>query len=70
MLISELITNLEKIKKFEGDIEVVIVGEYYSEIHKIEFSSISVGYRDWQIFKTSKEKCEHDNPKTVLGILE
>lgn len=68
MLISELISNLEKIKKSEGDIEVVIVGEYYSEIHRIEFNS--VGYDDCQIFKTSKEKCEIDNPKKVLGLLE
>lgn len=67
MLISELISNLEKIKKSEGDIEVVIVGEY-SEIHRIEFNS--VGYDDCQIFKRSKEKCETENPKKVLGILE
>ena len=68
MLISKLISNLEKIKESEGDIEVVIVGEYYNEIHRIEFSS--VGYDDCQIFKRSKEKCEIDNPKKVLGILE
>lgn len=68
MLISELISNLKKIKKSEGDIEVVIVGEYYNEIHRIDFSS--VGYDDCQIFKGTKEKCETENPKKVLGILE
>lgn len=68
MLISELISNLKKIKKSEGDIEVVIVGEYYNEIHRIEFNSL--GYDDCQIFKRTKEKCETENPKKVLGILE
>ena len=41
MLISELITNLEKIKESEGDIEVVTVGEY-KDVHRIEFYSSTI----------------------------
>ena len=68
MLISELITNLEKIKESEGDIEVVTVGEY-KDAHRIEFYALSIGYDDCQEFKTSKEECEDDDPNKVLGIL-
>ena len=68
MLISELITNLEKIKESEGDIEVVTVGEH-KDVRRIEFYSLSIGYYEWQEFKTSKEECEDDDPNKVLGIL-
>lgn len=68
MLISELITNLEKIKESEGDIEVVIVGEY-KDVHRIEFCAAAVGYNDCQEFKNSKEECEDEYSNKVLGIL-
>lgn len=68
MLISELITNFEKIKESEGDIEVVIVGEY-KDVHRIEFCAAVVGYNDCQEFKDSKEECEDEDSNRVLGIL-
>ena len=68
MLISELITNLEKIKELEGDIEVVTVGEY-KDIHRIEFYAVTTGYDDCQEFKTSKEECDDEDANKLLGIL-
>ena len=68
MLISELITNLEKIKESEGDIEVVTVGEY-KDVHRIEFYSLSIGYYEWQEFKESKKECEDEDSNKILGIL-
>ena len=66
MLVSELISCLEKVKEKEGDLEVVTVDDLRN-IHTIY--RLALGYNDYDELKDLKEDCEDEDADTVVALV-
>lgn len=67
MLISELISMLEKVKEQEGDLEVTTVGEF-GDVHTVY--GLFVGYDDYREVKDSKEECEDEYANKIICLID
>lgn len=66
MLISELITELEKVKEQEGDLEIATMDDCRN-VYTIH--NLCVGYDDYRELKDCEEECEDEYANKVVVIV-
>lgn len=68
LCINTLIERLEQIRNEQGNLMVVLVGEY-KDVHLLRGNDLQVGYNDCQEFKFDKPEDLTEELEPVLGIL-